>query len=158
MKRCSEPKACSLVNSPYPLSLVPSQLRCFLPTCSRRIPMPYLDRGNAPAITLVVRQDTLKFLHLGRGQFRCSINQSVSTKEKENGKRTISSGHKTSFTFNLVQYRTCSVPLVRPGKNSAICFHVRPLASFNSTNRRSSAGVNLFFGPFGFGAGAGKPG
>ena len=47
---------------------------------------------------------------------------------------TVSSVQITVFALSFVQYRTCKVPLVLPGKKSAICFHVRFLFSFNSTS------------------------
>lgn len=70
---------------------------------------------------------------------------------------TVSSVHCVVFAFSLVQYRTCSVPDDRPGKYSAICFQVRALFSFRSTNKESSSGVNFNFGPRGRGAGDGIP-
>lgn len=71
------------------------------------------------------------------------------------GCHTVSSVHCVVFAFSLVQYRTCSVPLDRPGKNSAICFQVRLLFSLRSTSSVSSSGVNLSFGARGRGAGDG---
>lgn len=71
---------------------------------------------------------------------------------------TASSVHTVAFALSFVQYRTCKVPLVRPGKKSAICFHVRFLFSFSSMSKLSSVGVNFSFGPRGRGAGDGMPG
>lgn len=45
---------------------------------------------------------------------------------------TVSSVQFVVLAFSLVQYRTCNVPEERPGKKSAICFHVRFLFSFSS--------------------------
>lgn len=45
---------------------------------------------------------------------------------------TISSFHSFVLALSLVQYRTCNVPDDRPGKKSAICFHVRFFCSFSS--------------------------
>lgn len=72
-------------------------------------------------------------------------------------KLTVSSDHCVVFAFSLVQYRTWRVPLDRPGKKSAICFHVKLLFSFRSIKSWSSSGVNLSFGPLGRGAGGGIP-
>jgi len=71
---------------------------------------------------------------------------------------TISSVQVVVFALSLVQYLTCSVPELRPGKKSAICFHVRFFVSLSSTNKASSSAVNLSFGPFGLAAGDGIPG
>lgn len=71
---------------------------------------------------------------------------------------TMSSVHTIVLALSLVQYRTCSVPELRPGKKSAICFHVKFFVSFSSTSRASSSGVNFSFGPLGLAAGSGMPG
>jgi len=71
---------------------------------------------------------------------------------------TVSSVHCVVLALSFVQYRTCSVPDERPGKNSAICFQVRDLFSLRSTRRASSSGVNFSLGPRGLGAGGGMPG
>lgn len=76
---------------------------------------------------------------------------------KGNVSLTISSFHRVVFALSLVQYLTCNVPALRPGKNSAICFHVKFLDSFSLTSSASSSRVNLSFGPFGLGAGSGIP-
>lgn len=73
------------------------------------------------------------------------------------GELTISSVQTVVFAFSFVQYRTCRVPELRPGKKSAICFHVRFFFSFKSTSSWSSSGVNLSFGPRGRAAGGGIP-
>jgi len=46
---------------------------------------------------------------------------------------TISSDQTVVFALNFVQYLTCKVPELRPGKKSAICFQVRFFVSFSST-------------------------
>lgn len=56
------------------------------------------------------------------------------------------------FAFNLVQYRTCNVPGLRLGKNSAICFHVKFLDSLSSNSRASSSDVNFDLLRWGFSA------
>jgi hypothetical protein len=68
---------------------------------------------------------------------------------------TVSSVHCVVLALSFVQYRTCSVPEDLPGKNSAICFHVKDLFSLRSTNSVSSSGVNFSLGPLGRGAGDG---
>jgi hypothetical protein len=65
------------------------------------------------------------------------------------GELTISSVQTVVFALSFVQYRTCSVPELRPGKKSAICFQVRFFFSFKSTSSWSSSGVNLSLGPRG---------
>ena len=72
--------------------------------------------------------------------------------------RTISSVHTVVFALSLVQYLTCNVPELLPGKKSAICFQVRSFVSLSSTKSASSSGVNFSLGPFGRGAGSGIPG
>lgn len=92
---------------------------------------------------------------------KTAINQASSTSSEAAlvaSSRTISSVHTVVFALSLVQYRTCNVPELRPGKKSAICFHVRFFVSFNSTSSASSSGVNFNFGPLGRGAGVGIPG
>lgn len=70
---------------------------------------------------------------------------------------TISSVQTVVLALSFVQYRTCRVPELRPGKKSAICFQVRFFFSFRSTSSWSSSGVNFNFGPRGRGAGGGMP-
>ena len=60
---------------------------------------------------------------------------------------TNSSVHSTSLTLSFVQYLTCSVPLLLPGKNSEIRFQVMSCFSFSSISSASSSSVNFAFGP-----------
>ncbi len=71
---------------------------------------------------------------------------SISRQTRERKKPTSSSVHAPPFAFSFVQYRTCSVPLLLPGKNSAICFHVISCCSFSSDSSASSSSVNLALG------------
>jgi hypothetical protein len=71
---------------------------------------------------------------------------------------TLSPVQTIAVALSLVQYRTCSVPELRPGKKSAICVHVKFFVSFSSTSKASSPGENLTLGPLGFAAGSGMPG
>ncbi|KAL8831894.1 MAG: hypothetical protein Q9191_000607 [Dirinaria sp. TL-2023a] len=51
----------------------------------------------------------------------------------------MSSVQAVPFAFNFVQYLTCSVPLLLPGKNSEIRFQVMSCFSFKSTRSASSS-------------------
>jgi hypothetical protein len=116
-----------------------------------------------PTFPAIIRQRSLSYSCIARCS-RCIYKQSAQTpatrpaRSPRNNDLTVSSVQTTSFAFSFVQYRTCSVPLVRPGKKSAICFQVRFLCSFSSTSNASSSGENLSFGPRGRGAGSGIPG
>jgi hypothetical protein len=70
----------------------------------------------------------------------------------------MSSVQTIRLAFNLVQYRTCNAPELRPGKKSAICLHVEFFISFSLTSKTSSSGENWIFGPLGLAAGSGMPG
>jgi hypothetical protein len=109
-------------------------------------------RYNTPAIMLVCFDGLAEAFGL-----REKISRFVRF-HKRGRRLTMSSVQTVDLAFNLVQYRTCSVPELRPGKKFSICFHVNSFVSFSSRSKVSSAGVNLCFGPLGLGAGWGMPG
>jgi hypothetical protein len=112
-------------------------------------------RNDLPAIAFVFLKSLTEALEL----YNFSADQPYRCQSllRDQG-LTRGSVHEISFAFNLVQYRTCKVPELRPGKKSAICFHDRSFVSFKSTSKASSSGVNLGFGPAGLAAGFGMPG
>jgi hypothetical protein len=109
-------------------------------------------RYNTPAVMLVCFDGLAEAFDL-----RERVSRFSSFPERE-WRLTMSSVQTVDLAFNLVQYRTCSVPELLPGKKLSICFHINPFVSFSSRSKVSSAGVNLCFGPLGFLAGGGMPG
>lgn len=89
---------------------------------------------------------------------RKRVSKFCSSPKKKQWRFTISPVQTLDLAFNLVQYRTCSVPELRPGKKLSICLHIKFFVSFSSTSKASSSGVNFSFEPLGFNAGCGMPG
>ena len=122
-------------------------------TRRRRKAMPDSTADNAPPLALILVKRLAQASDLPPTKsispmlphpFLPSMQASQGKRERE--KPTSSSVHAPPFAFSFVQYRTCSVPLLLPGKNSAICFHVISCCSFSSDSSASSSSVNLALG------------
>jgi hypothetical protein len=111
-------------------------------------------RNDAPAIALTLFDGLMEAVELWKEK----VNNLYCYQCQREQRFTMVSLKIVSLAFNLVQYRICSVPELRPGKKSAICFHVKFFVSFSSTSKASSSGENLSFGPLGLMAGSGMPG
>jgi hypothetical protein len=111
---------------------------------------------DAPAVLFVFFNSFAELVELSETEL--VIRNSLSLQSFVQQRPTLSSVQIIAVALSLVQYRTCSVPELRPGKKSAICFHVKFFVSFSSTSKASSPGKNLTFEPLGFAAGSGIPG
>lgn len=122
-------------------------------TRRRRKAMPNSPTNNAPPLALILVKRLAQASDLPKKNHQSHASPPVLTlyasisKQNRGKKPTSSSVHAPPFALSFVQYRTCSVPLLLPGKNSAICFQVISCCSFSSVSSASSSSVNLVFGP-----------
>lgn len=149
----------SAIHIPQHSSCEPHQLHLlsFHPARRSRKAMSDFTADNAPPLALVLVERMAQTFDLDTSpvsptcfphHLSTSQTQQRHRKANQKGEKPTSSPvHAPPFAFSFVQYRTCSVPLLLPGKNAAICFHVMSCCSLSSDSRASSSSVNLALGP-----------